>query len=151
MTDTVALTDLTAFGRTLAALRDAAAARTELGIMSAAEVEAALARSSGTWTPAFTFATPGDFAAANVVANGVWWRTENKFSFVGDWSGDITYTTASGAAALAGLPVAAATSIRWWPVTIGMMAQVDVGTSARDMSALVEGGDNKVRARPEKL
>lgn len=68
-------------------------------------------RATGTWTPSFTFATPGDVSLASVSASGIWRRTGREIYIEGDYSATVTHTTASGNMRITGLPFAPMSSI----------------------------------------
>lgn len=58
------------------------------------------------WTPVFTFATPGDLALSGVSTKGFYVRVGDLVTLFCDYSFTVTYTTASGNATLTGLPIA---------------------------------------------
>jgi hypothetical protein len=62
--------------------------------------------SQGTWTPAITFATPGDLAVTYSTQLGWWHRTGKKYEFSGNiTTSAFTHTTASGEFRITGLTV----------------------------------------------
>lgn len=68
-------------------------------------VQAAAAYSSGTWTPALTFATPGDLAVTYTTQVGTWVRIGNMvFAQMTVTTATFTHTTASGDFQITGLP-----------------------------------------------
>ena len=76
-------------------------------------------QTSGTWTPTFTFATPGDLSFSYTTRTGVWTRVGNIMvvSFV--IAGTPTFTTSSGALNISGIPVAFSSSIYFSGVLSG--------------------------------
>lgn len=62
--------------------------------------------SQGTWTPAGTFATPGDLSIAYSSQVGWWHRVGKLYHFSGNFTtSTFTHTTASGEFRITGLPV----------------------------------------------
>lgn len=63
------------------------------------------------WTPALTFATPGDLSVAYSRQTGFWWRIGNLVHVTGHIvTSTFTYTTAAGNGQITGFPVNAKTS-----------------------------------------
>lgn len=59
----------------------------------------------GTWTPTFTFASPGDLSATYLTQKGYYQRFNNYVVLLFSLStSSITYTTANGTALITGLP-----------------------------------------------
>ena len=71
----------------------------------------ALTASSTTWTPVFTFATPGNISVVYTVQQGYYSRVGNIITASFYLNFTPTYTSSSGAVQLTGLPVAANSSI----------------------------------------
>lgn len=60
----------------------------------------------GTWTPVFTFNTPGDLALSSVTANATYTKIGRLVSLICDYTFTPTFTTASGQAKITGIPFA---------------------------------------------
>jgi hypothetical protein len=60
----------------------------------------------GTWTPAFTFATPGDLAVTNYNRSGNYTKIGNRLCFAGHCQANLTFTTAASYLQVTGLPFA---------------------------------------------
>lgn len=60
----------------------------------------------GTWTPVFTFNTPGDLALSAVTANATYTKIGRLVSLICDYTFTPTFTTASGQAKITGIPFA---------------------------------------------
>ena len=65
----------------------------------------------GTFTPSFSFATPGNLSKSSESASGVWKRKGRRVFVEGSYSGTITHTTASGNIQIGGLPFNAAGNV----------------------------------------
>lgn len=66
--------------------------------------------SAATWTPALTFATPGDLSVSYTVQSGRYWRLGNMIVATFTIQTSVfTHSTASGNLRITGLPVAGAT------------------------------------------
>ena len=80
----------------------------------------ALTASSTTWTPVFTFATPGNISVVYTVQQGYYSRVGNIITASFYLNFTPTYTSSSGAVQLTGLPVAANSSItlQLGPITL---------------------------------
>ena len=63
---------------------------------------------TGTFTPTLTFATPGNLSVVYTVQIGRFVRLGNLIQYIVDVAATPTFTTASGALAITGLPYAAA-------------------------------------------
>jgi hypothetical protein len=70
----------------------------------------------GTFTPVFTCATPGDLAVTHTTQTGVYTRLGNRYDFELLLGFSLTYTTASGALRIGGLPFTTNTSITLLPI-----------------------------------
>ena len=88
----------------IAALSETIASAVASAIASAI---APLTPQTGTWTPSFTFSTPGNLTAVYSTQAGQYWRQGN---LVNAWfrctTSAFTHTSASGSFQIAGLPVA---------------------------------------------
>lgn len=89
----IAALSTTAYGRALLTLADEAALTAQFSI--------------GTFTPAITFATPGDLSVAYTGQTGSYLRIGKSITFAVQISFTATYTTATGNFRVTGLPVAA--------------------------------------------
>jgi hypothetical protein len=74
---------------------------------------------SGTWTPTITFTTPGNLSVAYAERVGIWRRNgkilQALYSII---TSTFTYTTASGACVVSGLPVANDAVMDYSPVSL---------------------------------
>ena len=64
----------------------------------------------GTWTPQFTFATPGDLSVSYVAADGMYQRVGSLVTLIFRCLPVPVFTTSSGAARVTGLPFPASPS-----------------------------------------
>ena len=71
----------------------------------------------GTWTPAFTFSTPGDLAVTYTTQVGFYTRTGSLVTaFFRCVASALTYTTASGNFIISGLPFTSNATTAWYGV-----------------------------------
>jgi len=61
-----------------------------------------------TWTPVFTFATPGDLSLSGITNTSTYRRVGDRVDFVMGYIFTPTFTTSAGAASITGLPITGA-------------------------------------------
>jgi hypothetical protein len=96
------------------------------------------------FTPTVTFATPGDFSVTYTTAKGRYWREGQTIKFRINITFTPTFTTASGAIRISGLPYAsraASYGSAFYPVTVHSSdVRYTWGTSATQLTGRVISG-----------
>lgn len=93
---------------------------------------------AGTFTPEFTFATPGDLSGVYTTQLGFYTRIGNRVFFDISMVFTPTHTTASGTAVIASLPVTSANNTgAVYSVSIGQLNNVDFGASDVQVGARI--------------
>lgn len=110
---------------------------------------------TGSWTPGFTFTTPGDLVVTTSQAAGKWFRRGDLLKYVGRWSGTIDNLntgSSSGDLRIVGLVHSAATTasgVYLWPGATGQIRFANTATGVVNLSAFVGAGENFIRFRQD--
>ena len=95
---------------------------------------------TGTWTPAPTFVTVGDFVATNVTTTGSWYaRRANEVTVACRLKFDCTQTTSSGAFRITGFPYAANGFSNEFASAVGMHKNFTLATG--DVGVVIGNGE----------
>lgn len=100
----------------------------DLGTPTAGDLTACTLYTTDTFTPTFTFATPGDLSNVYTVQDGTYWKIGALVHFRIRMAWTPTFTTSASTAQIAGLPFTAATSAGNTPCA-GVVSNLTYGTN----------------------